>query len=88
MEHKQTDLITRDMVHEFNNILKDERSIIRLHITGESGTVDIKLKEDTYIKMDFILNFEDYFYNKLKDFLQARASMICNLIIHDLVFGK
>ncbi|WP_064199034.1 hypothetical protein [Brevibacillus brevis] len=66
------DLITKEMVNEFNGILEAEGSIIRLHIEGERGTVDIGFMDDPYIK-NFVLNPENKFYEKLKGFFTSKG---------------
>ena len=80
MTTAQTDLITKEMVCEFNEILETEGSIIRLYINGERGTVDIGFMNDPYIK-SFVLNPDNKFYEKLKKFFATKG-------FHDLSFNN
>lgn len=64
------DEISQNMVDQFNDLLKNEGSIVRLiKCNRVFGTVDIVLVEDVNVD-SFVLNLSHLFYQKLEKFFE------------------
>jgi len=67
-------LITDEMIQEFNEILIKEGSILRLEKgKGTIGSVDIVLQDDQYIKHNSIGGLTNKFYDKLNYFFRQKG---------------
>ncbi|MEM5009363.1 hypothetical protein WKH57_01450 [Niallia taxi] len=68
-------VITKEMINEFNELLSQKESVIRLHV--RHNVVDIKLIEDSYLKMeDQIINPTNKFFEDLAEFLNDKGVQI------------
>jgi hypothetical protein len=66
--------LTNEMIDQFNNILKEKGSIIRLDSSRSS--VDIKLIKDKYLEMeDQVINPNKEFYDDLQDFFYKKHGL-------------
>lgn len=68
-------LITDEMIKEFNEVMTNENSIVRLQRNGSA--VEIVLIEDKYLDSENKVYPNDKFYKKLEDFFNSKG--ICNL---------
>jgi len=67
-------LITNEMIQEFNEILIKEGSILRLDRSkGVMGSVNIVFQNDQYIKYNIAGGLTDKFYEKLNNFFRQKG---------------
>jgi len=67
-------LITDEMIQEFNGILIKESSILRLQKSKyTNGSYDIVLREDSYIQYNIAGGLTDKFYDKLNSFFRQKG---------------
>lgn len=64
-------LITDEMILEFNNILKNEGSIIILKRNDDGRTVQFIINDKNI--ESFIINLNDSFYEKLEKFFREKG---------------
>lgn len=68
--------ITKEMVDGFNEVLKNENSVLYLYKREDGYSVDIKLLPDKYLNMEYqVINPNKNFYKELEDYFLARYEM-------------